>query len=313
MALTIGLLAQPQEAEVDEEAIVTLIKQFDSPNFAERQAASQQLTSLGQKAIPELTAAALGSNRETVTRCVDILNNHLKSANKNIQAAAKSALEKISVVEQGVGPRLAREALAPPKPLPGQAVPGIRILPQIQLQIQGGAQGIKMRNVNGVKDVEVTENGRKVKIHDDPNQGIKVEIIETKEGKPVSRVFQAKNADELKKKSPEAHKLYEKYAKGGAGNIQLGNLQIQGNIFPPIQIPRFNVPAVPQQIPANIQRRVTEFQLKQIEGMIQSIQKQLQGNGADTGPAKESLEHLKKALDEIKQAREKMSAEPKEI
>ena len=317
MAVTIGLLAEPQEVEVEEQTIVTLIKQFASPNFAERQAASQQLTLLGQKAIPKLAAAALGSNRETVTRCVDILNNHLKSADKNMQAAAKSALEKISVVEQGVGPRLAREALAPPKPrpqpLPGQAVPGIRILPQIQLQMQGGAQGIKMRNVNGVKDVEVTENGRKVKIHDDPNQGIKVEIIETKEGKPVSRVFQAKNADELKKKSPEAHKLYEKYAKGGAGNIQLGNLKIQGNIFPPIQIPRFNVPGVPQQIPANMQRRVTEFKLKQIEGMIQSMQKQLQGNGADTVPAKETLEHLKKALEEIKQAQEKMSAEPKEI
>ena len=321
MAVTMGLPAQSQEAEVDELAIGTLIKQLASPNFAERQAASQQLSSLGQKAIPKLTAAALGANRETVTRSIDIVSNHLKSANKNLQAAAKAALKEISVVEQGVGPRLAREALAPPKPrpqpIPGQAAPGIRILPQIQLQIQagaqGGAQGIKMRNVNGVKDVEVTENGRKVKIHDDPNQGIKVEIIETKEGKPVSRVFQAKNADELKKKSPEAHKLYEKYAKGGAGNIQLGNLQIQGNLFPPNQIPRFNVPGVPQQIPANMQRRVAEFQLKQIEGMIQSIQKQLRGNGTDAGPAKETLEHLKKALEEIKQAREKMSAEPKEI
>ena len=312
-----GMRAQSQEAEVDEPAIGTLIKQLASPNFAERQAASQHLTSLGQKAIPKLTAAALGTNRETVTRSVDILSNQLKSANKNLQEAAKAALKEISVVEQGVGPRLARQALAPPKPrpqpIPGQAAPGIRILPQIQLQIQGGAQGIKMRNVNGVKDVEVTENGRKVKIHDDPDLGIKVEIIETKEGKPVSRVFKAKNADELKKKSPEAHKLYEKYAKGGAGNIQLGNLQIQGNILPPNQIPRFNVPGVPQQIPANMQRRVAEFQLKQIEGMIQSIQKRLQGNGADAGPAKETLEHLKKALEEIKQAREKMGAEPKEI
>ena len=256
MTVSMGLHAQQGETDVDEQPIATLIKQLASPNFAERQAASQKLATLGQQAIPKLTATALGNNREAVTRSVDILRGHLKSADEKLQAAAKVALEKLSNIEQGVGPRLAREALAPPKPrpqpVPRQVAPGIRIVPQIQLQVQGGAQGIKMRNVNGIKDIEVTENGRKVKIHDDPNQGIEVEIIETKEGKPVTRAFKAKNADELKKKSPEAHKLYEKYSKGGAGNIQLGNIQIQGNVFPPNQIPQFKIPGVPQQIPANM-------------------------------------------------------------
>ena len=316
MTVSMGLLAQQRQADVDEQPIVMLIKQLGSPNFADRQAASQKLAKLGQQAIPKLTATALGNNREAVTRSVDILKGHLKSADEKLQAVAKAALEKLSNMEQGVGPRLAREALAPPKPrpepVPRQIAPGIQILPQVQLQVQGGAQGIKMRNVNGVKDVEVTENGRKIKIHDDPNQGIKVEIVETKEGKAVTRTFQAKDSDELKKKSPEAHKLYEKYAKGGAGNIQLGNIQIQGNLFPPIQIPQFKLPGVPQQIPANMQRRVADIQLRQMERMIESMQKQLQVDGEDAGPAKETLEHLKKALEEIKQAREKLGAERKE-
>jgi len=315
LMVSMGLLAQQREAEVDEQPIVTLIKQLASPNFIERQAASQQLTDLGQPAIAKLTATALGNNREAITRSVNILKIHLKSNNENLKTAAKAALKKISVVEQGVGPRLAREALAPPaprpQPVPRQVAPGIRIVPQIQLQVQGGARGIKMRNVNGIRDIEVTENGRKVKIHDDPNQGIKVEIIETKEGKQVTRTFKAKNADELKKKSPEAHKLYEKYSKGGVGNIQLGNIRIQGNVFPPIQIPQFKLPGVPQQIPANMQRRVTDIQLRQMERMIQLIQKQLQAEG-DAGPAKETLKHLKKALEEIKQAREKLGAEREE-
>ena len=226
IAIVVSLFAQQQEAKVDEKPIATLIKELASPNFAERQAATQQLSDLGQDAIEQLTTTALGNNREAVTRSVNILKIHLKSANENLKTAAKAALKKISVVEQGVGPRLAREALAPPaprpEPVPRQVAPGIRIVPQIQLQVQGGAQGIKMRNVNGIKDIEVTENGRKVKIHDDPNQGIKVEIIETKEGKLVTRAFKAKNADELKKKSPEAHKLYEKYFKGGAGKHSVG-------------------------------------------------------------------------------------------
>lgn len=316
MSVSMGLLAQQGEAEVDGQPIVTLIKQLASPNFAERQAASQKLATLGQQAIPKLTATALGNNREAVTRSVDILRGHLKSADEKLQAAAKVALEKLANIEQGVGPRLAREALAPPKPqpqqVPRQGAPGIRIVPQIQLQVQGGAQGIKMRNVNGIKDIEVTENGRKVKIHDDPNQGIEVEIIETKDGKPVTRTFKAKNVDELKKKSPEAHKLYEKYSKGGVGNIQLGNIQIQGNVFPPIQIPQFNVPGFPQQNPGKMPQRIADIQLMQMERMIQSIQKQLQAGGEGAGPAKETLEHLKRALEEIKKAREKLGSERKE-
>jgi len=304
------LVAQEKQADVDEAPIVSLIKQLASSNFAERQAASQQLTKLGKQVIPRLTAAALGDNREAVTRSVDILKGHLKSVNEKLQSAARAALEKIAAIENGVGPRLAREALAPPKPRP-QPAPGrvIRGFPQIQLQIQGGAKAIKMRNVNGVKDIEVTEKDRTIKIHDDPNQGIKVEITETKNGKPVTRKFEAKNADELKKKHPEAHKLYQQYSQGVAGNIQLRiNGLLPANGIPRIQIAPFKIPGVPakpQQVPGNA-KRIVEIRLQQMERMIQSIQKQLELAGEDAGPTKQSLEHLKRALEEIKKAREKL-------
>ena len=117
------LVAQEKQVDAGEAPVVALIKQLASSNFAERQAASQQLTKLGEQAIPRLKAAALGDNRETVTRSVDILKGHLKSANEKLQSAARAALEKISAIENGVGPRLAREALAPPKPRP-QPAPG---------------------------------------------------------------------------------------------------------------------------------------------------------------------------------------------
>ena len=77
---------------------------------------------------------------------------------------------------------------------------------------QRSSQQLQIRNVNGVKDIEVTGNGRKITIHDDPKQGIKIEITDAQDGKPVTRTFQAKNAEELQKKSPEAHKLYKKYS-----------------------------------------------------------------------------------------------------
>ena len=139
--------------------------------------------------------------------------------------------------------------------------------------------------------------------------GSKVEITETKDGKPVTRKFEAKNADELKKKHPEAHKLYQQYSQGAAGNIQLRiNGQVPGNGIPRIQIAPFKfpgIPANPQQVPGNA-KRIADLRLQQMERMIQSIQKQLELAGEDAGPAKQSLEHLKKALEEIKQAREKL-------
>ena len=310
------LLAQEKSAEADEAPIVSLIKQLAAPDFSKRQAASQQLLKLGEQAIPRLTAAALSDNREVVTRSVDILKGHLKSANEKLQSAARTALKKISAVENGVGPRLARTALAPPKPrpqpVPGKGIPGF---PQIQLQVQGAAQAIKIQNVNGVKDIEVTEKGRSIKIHDDPNQGIKVEITETKDGKPVTRKFEAKNADELKKKHPEAHKLYQQYSQGAAGKIQIRNFQVPGNGIPRIQIAPFKIPAIPanpRQAPGGGLQRITDIRLQQMERMIQSIQKQVEAAGEDAGPVKESLEHLKKALEEIKQAREKLGKDQPE-
>jgi len=307
----VSLVAQEKPTESDQAPILELIKQLASPNFAERQAASLKLTKFGEKAIPRLTTAALGKNREVVTRSVGILKSHLKSTNEKLKAAASGALKQIVAADEGVGSRLAAEALAPPKPVPPPAFPkrGIRAIPQIQLQIKGqaGAKGITIRDLNGVRDIEVKEKDRSIKIHDDPNKGIQIQITETKDGKQVIKKYEAKNAEELKKKHPEAHKIYQQYAKGVGAQIKFGNIQIQG--VPRIQIAPFKIPnnqAIPRQLPANGQR-IADIRLQQMERMIQSIQKQLEpGEGDEASPAKKAIEHLKRALEEIKQAREKL-------
>ncbi|HIA61662.1 MAG TPA: hypothetical protein EYN93_02020 [Planctomycetaceae bacterium] len=84
----------------------------------------------------------------------------------------------------------------------------VRDVPQEQRRIQE----IKIRNIDGVKSIYVTENDRKITIMDDPDGGIKIEITDSQDGKPVTRTFQGKNIEELQKKSPEAHKLYKKYS-----------------------------------------------------------------------------------------------------
>jgi len=89
----------------------------------------------------------------------------------------------------------------------------VRDVPQEQRRIQE----IKIRNVNGIKNIYVIENDRKITIMDDPDGGIKIEITDSQDGKPVTRTFQVKNIEELQKQSPEAHKLYKKYSQYAPG------------------------------------------------------------------------------------------------
>jgi polyhydroxyalkanoate synthesis regulator phasin len=89
-----------------------------------------------------------------------------------------------------------------------EAPKDVRDVPQEQRRIQE----IKIRNVNGVRNIYVTENDRKITIMDDPDGGIKIEITDSPDGKPVTQAFQVKNIEELQKQSPEAHKLYKKYS-----------------------------------------------------------------------------------------------------
>ena len=86
-----------------------------------------------------------------------------------------------------------------------------------------------MKVVNGVKEIEVEEGGKKVKITDDPQQGIKIEVTSKENGKEVTKKYEAKDAKELEKKQPEGYKLYKEHAVdqnvGGGGGI----LQFQFN------------------------------------------------------------------------------------
>ena len=60
----------------------------------------------------------------------------------------------------------------------GQDMPG-GIMGNIQIrgmQLGGGMTRISVSNVNGVKRIEADENGKKVRIDDDPQNGIKMEV-----------------------------------------------------------------------------------------------------------------------------------------
>jgi hypothetical protein len=96
---------------------------------------------------------------------------------------------------------------------------GAIILHNARIQAGGNAQlQVRMQVSNGksVREVTANENGRKVHIHED-NDGLKMQVTENGETKE----YEAKNADDLKQKDPEAFKTYSTYTDNAGGAIQI--------------------------------------------------------------------------------------------
>lgn len=308
------------EAEVNSPPadVAELIQQLEANRFSKRQHASQKLLDAGKAAIPALAEAAMGEGRETTSRAIEILKKHFQSSDEATQAAAKTALEKIVQGTNGQAARAAEQALNPKKAEPPQppgiqlrGVPGAQM--QLQIQIQGALGGngkrVTMHNLNGVKTIDAQDGNRKVKITDDPNNGIKMEVTETKDGKDETKKYEAKNADELKKNHPDAHKLFEEYSKPGGG-IQIGGIQLQPGINPVPeelfkQMQRGALPNIPGlEIPGMLnqdaQRRLAE-QLEKSQKLLDDAKQTAKSLGE-----KSAADEVKKLLDLLDEAKQEL-------
>jgi hypothetical protein len=241
--------------------IAQWVRQLDADEFSVREAAQAKLAAAagnprsGSAAIAELAKAAVGDSLEVTVRAIDVLKKFYQSSDQATRDAAKEALQKMAKSDRPAASRRAEQILKPaPKPGQDPNMGGIFFggggMGIVQGNIQvvavagAGTKKVSVKTVNGVKDIDVEENGKTVKIHDDPQQGIKIEATSKKDGKDVTEKYEAKDADELKKKHPEGYKLYEQYGKNQAGQVQIqlgvGNLQIG---------PAVPAPAAPVPVP----------------------------------------------------------------
>ncbi len=290
-----------------------LITGLDSEEYAERQAASKSLGEEGLKALPALEKGATSVSREVSMRCLELIRKLFESADADTKTQAKAALEKLSQSADVPLSARAKKLLEPPA-APAQntpANPNIRVVPipagaigPIRLQIQaiggvgGKGQQIRISEKDGVKDIEATEGGRKVKIHDDPNKGIEVEITETKDGKEETKKYEAKNAEELKKNHPEAHEAYKDISKRGPKIEAFGGF---GGILPaggavPVPI----APALPI-VPGGDPDALRKVRLEGIERNLENMQRMIN-----------ELEKQKTRLLEQKAELEKEAVKPAE-
>lgn len=306
---------QASEA-VPKEVIERWISDLDSDNFDTRQAATRKLADAGQQVIEQVRQAATGDSLEVTSRSVDVLAKLMESKDKATADAAKAALKKLAESDHKSAARRAGKALEPPPADPNQNAAGGVIVGNggIQIQIQPGqiqgARIIKLQqnNANGEKSTEVEDDGRKVKIKENKD-GIQIDITETdKNGKTETKTYKAKDAEELKKKHPEAHKLYEKYGKGNAARAAFGNIQIQAQALPagiPVRMRRL-MPQTPQEKKALEQMQQAQ---KQLEELTKELKKLGENNGVE-GIAKitDQIEKISKQIEEARGALDRTKA-----
>lgn len=226
----------PEPAAVAGDDPKSWIKGLDETEFARRQEASQRLMEAGKAVFPELESAALQGRREASGRAMEILERHFQRGDDDTKQAARAALERLAKTGNAGVVQRANNALNPPQQPAEQAFGPFGALPimpgrNVQIQIaanNANARRVHIRSVNGKKEIEVEENGKKTKVQDGANGGIEAEITEKINGKEQVRKVSAKDLDELKKKDADAARIYEQFQQGSNMRIQAGGIQVGG-------------------------------------------------------------------------------------
>ncbi len=97
------------------------------------------------------------------------------------------------------------------------------------VQVNGGAnQRVHVKVTNGDRTIEVQNGDEKIEIHDKNGKEIELKHTRPVDGKAKTDEYKGADLDDLKKKHPEAAKLYEKYAPAnGIAGGAAAQLQIQ--------------------------------------------------------------------------------------
>jgi hypothetical protein len=220
-------------AEIDR-----LVAELDAPRYSERQSASEKLGALGAAAIPALEKAAKGESLEVTTRAIELLKKLLDASETSTRADARQALQRLAKCDRPKAARLAEDTLKVKEQEDAlQAAQAAQNFNRqqfgpIQIAVGINAQRLRIQNNNGAREINIEEGNRSIKISDGKGQPIKIEITTKTNGKDSTEKFEAKDVDELKKKHPEAYKLYKSWENQGnplgfPGGVAVNLVQIQ--------------------------------------------------------------------------------------
>jgi hypothetical protein len=198
---------RPGEAtESPNRPVAEWVRRLGAEAYQDRDEATRELIRAGRTAIEPVAEAAESGSLEVAARCLTILGILYTSPDEPTRDASRAALEKLAGSKNASVSRRARDIVTPPAANPPPGLP-----------LGGGRIQMKSRMANGRTEVEVDENGTKVRITHDAGRAITVIItLPQKNGGPApdETKVEAADAAELKKKNPEAARFYEQYGTG---------------------------------------------------------------------------------------------------
>ena len=219
----------PDAPQASAEEIAAWIKKLDADDFKIREAATQSLIQSGKGTIAPVVDAAKGKSPEVTARSIAVLKALAQSEDEKTKTAALAALDKLAEDKEHESGQQARDVLTQLRPpARGRHVhgPGGVMVGNVQVAGGGGQMAVFTIQMGGNRKVTAVEDGKSIQIAED-NNGIVVTVTEKDDkGKPKVTVYKAPDEKELKKKHPDGHKLYEKYAGNNQGNVVIQGGQI---------------------------------------------------------------------------------------
>jgi hypothetical protein len=192
--------------------VARLVEQLDGPEFGERQEASRRLSEAGKSVLLELEKAVTGPSREVSGRALDILKLHFQRGDADLKQAAKESLTRLADSKNVSISQRARNVIEPPKDWSSGAQFGFRgagfIAPPAAPP--PATQTISISDINGQREVKITDEARVVKMQTWPTGRIEIDIEEKLPGRQGKRI-QAKDLEDLKAKDADVAQLYEQY------------------------------------------------------------------------------------------------------
>ncbi len=229
--------------------IAQLIDQLDSPEFGERQEASRRLSEAGKSALTEIEKAVAAPSREVSGRALDILKLHFQRGDADIKQAAKESLTRLAASKNESLSQRAHSVIDPPKDWsygnqfgmrgPGWIAPAVVPPP--------ATQTISISDINGQREVRITDDARVIKMQTWPTGRIEIDIEEKLPGRQGKRI-QAKDLEDLKAKDADVAQLYEQYQQRARTPI--------GGLFGGPAVPAMRAPAIAP--PNDAARRMLE-------------------------------------------------------
>jgi hypothetical protein len=193
------------------------------------------------------------------------------SASKELRKIGKDAKAALAEAKKSDDAEVAARAEAIEKLIEQDAKPKTTVTPAIPRgrPMMGGVS-VRVSTSAGpggkTKNVTVTEPGRVVNITEDKD-GVAMQVTEGDETKE----YKAKDADTLKKEHPEVAAVYDKYAKAGAAQVQIGQIQIGG--LEGLQ----GIEGLPKADQARIKAMLERAQKQQerVQKLMEEMQKQM--------------------------------------